>query len=259
MKIAYIGIDLFYSALETLDTIGCEIMEIFTCQVDNKTEFNEKVCGFAERNNIPCKTTRILREDIQRLLKNGCQAAICGGYYFKIPADTDLPVVNIHPSLLPVGRGSWPMAQAILWGHKKSGITIHKIAEGFDTGDILLQQEFQISDDETHQSFMEKANSLVPKMIKALMADFAHLYETAKPQTDGEYWDAPKKEDFTVTEDMKAEEADLILRAFYGYECIYKSREFEEIIIGGRAVKSDKNADARLPLADGFIKIEKVL
>ena len=124
MKIAYIGIDLFYPAIEALESLGCEILEIFTCETDNVTEFNVKITDFADKRNIPCKTSRITRDDIARLLKNGCEMAVCGGYYFKIPADTDLPIVNIHPSLLPVGRGSWPMALSILQGDKKSGVTM---------------------------------------------------------------------------------------------------------------------------------------
>ncbi len=258
MKIAYIGIDLFYPALEILDNLGCEIMEIFTCEVDNKTEFNKLITGFAEKNNISCQMTRITREDIKRLIDNGCDMAVCGGYYFKIPADTALPIVNIHPSLLPTGRGSWPMAQAILWGHKKSGVTIHKIAEGFDTGDIILQKEFSLADDETHQSFMEKANGLLEEMLKNLVESFDELYKKARKQGDGEYWKAPAEEDFTVTENMTADEADIILRAFFGYECIYKAKGKSKIVIGGRAVKSDKVDDISLPLADGYIKIEKI-
>ncbi|MBR5613810.1 MAG: hypothetical protein IKW64_00720 [Clostridia bacterium] len=259
MKIAYIGIDLFYPALEALEALDCEILEIFTCETDNITEFNVKITDFAVKRNIPCKKSRITKDDIARLLQNGCEAAICGGYYFKIPADTKLPIVNIHPSLLPVGRGSWPMALSILRGDKKSGITIHKIAEGFDTGNILLQREFEIADDETHKTFMEKANSLLPEMLESLIKNFALLWQNAKPQGEGEYWEMPAEEKYTVTYDMTVKEADRILRAFYGYECIYKTKDRRTLIIGGRAVKSYKTEGAEFPLVDGYIKIQKNL
>lgn len=253
MKIAYIGIDLFYTALETLEKLGCEIMEIFTCQTDNVTEFNLKVTGFAQLHSIPCNTERITVDDIERLIKNGCEAAICGGYYFKIPSNTKLPMVNIHPSLLPIGRGSWPMAQAILWGHKKSGVTIHKIAEGFDTGDILMQKEFDLTQDETHKTFMAKANGLLPQMLAELVANFEELYKNAVPQTEGEYWTTPKESDYTITPDMTANEADRILRAFYGYECIYSADGRKTTIIGGRAVASNDTEQKSFVLSDGYI------
>ena len=257
MKVAYIGLDLFYPALKTLKELGCEIVEVFTCETDNVTEFNREICNFAKRNNIPCNMSRITCEDIERLLQKGCRWAICGGYYYKIPADTDLRIVNIHPSLLPVGRGSWPMAQAILWGHKKSGVTIHKIAEGFDTGDILLQQEFEITEDDTHQTFMTKANALLPKMLEELVGDFDRLYDHATPQGEGEYWKAPTEADYTIHPHMTVQEADLILRAFFGYECIYQSGGKKTLILGGRAVRCDKTEGTKLPLADGYIEIRR--
>ena len=258
MKIAYIGIDLFYKALETLDTLGCEVMEVFTCRTDNKTEFNKKIRGFAKRHKIPCTLSPITEADIKRLLKNGCEAAICAGYYFKIPSETPLRIVNIHPSLLPVGRGSWPMAQSILWGHKKSGITIHKIAKGFDTGDILLQKEFNLSDAETHKSFMDKANSLFPSMLKNLVENFDDLYKNATPQGEGEYWAAPTEADYTITSEMTVKEADTVLRAFFGYECVYLKDSKKRFIIGGRAIKFNKKWLRRYPLIDGYIKVKKV-
>ncbi len=253
MKIAYIGIDLFYPALEKLYDLGCEIAEIFTCEVDNICEFNLKICAFAEEHHIPISKTPLNRDNIQRLIEKGCYAAICGGYYFKIPHDTDLPIVNIHPSLLPVGRGSWPMAQSILWQHKSSGVTLHKIAEGFDTGDILMQKEFLLDDDETHQTFMEKANSVLMDMLPELVENFKNLYADAKPQGVGEYWKAPTEADYTVADDMTVGQADLILRAFYGYECIYKNQEVCRTIIGGRAVLSSDLSDKKFPLKDGYI------
>ncbi len=253
MKVAYIGIDLFYPALEKLKSLGCEIIEIFTCKVDNVCEFNLDICAFTDKYNIPIKKDPINHKDIQRLIIKGCDFAICGGYYFKIPHDTELPIVNIHPSLLPIGRGSWPMAQSILWRHKKSGVTIHKIAEGYDTGDILMQREFCLDKDETHKTFMDKVNTSLVGMLAELIENFDTLYKNAKPQGSGEYWKAPAEDDYTITSEMTVSQADLILRAFYGYECIYKNEDKRIIIIEGRAVLSNDLFDKEFPLLDGYI------
>ncbi len=256
MKIAYIGIDLFFEALESLGTCGCEIAEIFSCETDNKTEFNLKIREYAEKNRIPCKLTRITREDIERLKDEGCDFAVCAGYYFRIPADTGFPIVNIHPSLLPVGRGSWPMPQTILRGMKKSGVTVHKIAQDFDTGDILLQREFELEEKETLVSFMEKVYGVIPQMMEELVSDFENLWKSARPQPVEEYWTAPVRDEMTVRKEMSAEEADKILRAFLGYECFYDGDELFEII-GGRAFEGEC-PDGALPLKDGYIEYEKI-
>ncbi len=256
MKIAYIGIDLFFEALCSLERCGCEIVELFSCETDNKTEFNVKICDFAKKKNIPCQLTRITRDDIKRLKEKGCTMAVCGGYYFKIPWDTDLPIVNIHPTLLPVGRGPWPMPQIILKGMKKSGVTVHKIAESFDSGDILLQREFEVSPDETLETYMKKTEELLPEMIETLLKSFDALWENAKPQADSPYWSAPLTEDFTVRYDMKAEDADKILRAFLGYECIYQGENKKFEIIGGRAQVGGIQDNQCLPLKDGYIRVK---
>lgn len=254
MKIAYIGIDLFYPALEELCRLGCEIAEIFTCETDNETEFNEKIIEFAECEGIPYSLKRITREDIGRLVREGCDFAICAGYYYHIPSDSGFPIVNIHPSLLPKGRGSWPMPWAILDGLSESGVTIHKIAEGFDTGDILLQQRFRLSENETLVGFMEKACACLPEMLLELTENFDELYRNAKPQGEGEYLEAPSEEDFTVTPHMTADKTDLILRAFLGYECIYDTGNAKYRMIGGK-VTSQKS---EFPVCGGFIHADRV-
>ena len=257
MKIAYIGIDLFFPALVALYEKGCEIAEIFTCQTDNVTEFNIDVVSFAKKHKIPYKTSRITVEDIARLRGKGCQAAVCGGYYYRIPVAEDFPIVNIHPSLLPMGRGPWPMPVSILRGDKKSGVTLHKIAEGFDTGDILIQREFTLSPDENLESFMEKASCIAAELMETLLENFDELWNGAKPQGEGEYLDEPSEECRTVSADMTVREADLILRAFYGYECFYGEGEKRIAFIHGRAEQG--KAEGLPEIRNGYIRFEKIV
>ena len=55
--------------------------------------------------------------------------------------------IGVHPSLLPRHRGPDPTAWAILLGDRTTGVTCHRIAEDYDTGDILAQEEIVIGDD----------------------------------------------------------------------------------------------------------------
>lgn len=52
--------------------------------------------------------------------------------------------VNIHPSLLPKYRGLSPQHQAIIHGDRETGVTVHMIEDGVDTGDIVLQKKIVI-------------------------------------------------------------------------------------------------------------------
>ncbi|MGA2506878.1 MAG: methionyl-tRNA formyltransferase [Chitinispirillaceae bacterium] len=60
-----------------------------------------------------------------------------------------LGTINIHASLLPKYRGPAPIQRAIEAGEKETGITVFRIDEGVDTGDILLQKRIRIGSDDT--------------------------------------------------------------------------------------------------------------
>ncbi len=264
MKAAYVGIDILYPALPALYDSGCDIVRIFTCETDNKTEFNTAVSGFALSHKIPLSKKKIVEEDLYGLLDEGCDFVLVGGYYYRIPVIDSLPIVNIHPALLPKGRGAWPMPVTILKGLTESGITFHRMSEGLDEGDILLQEKIPVYPDDDLKTLSSRQNACIPEMVKALIADFNGVWQAAYPQGDGaEYWKMPEEEDWTVTSDMTVREADLILRAFYGYECIYINRENGkrfELTEGKIAGDSEKSEGIRsFPVSGGYIVCSRVV
>ena len=220
MKAAYVGIDFLYPALPALAEI-CEILKIFTCRTDNVTEFNTQVTAYARDHGVPLQTERVRLSDLEDLAAAGCELLLCSGYYYKLPILPGLPMVNIHPSLLPEGRGAWPMAVTILRGLTRSGVTLHKMAEGFDEGDILLQQAIAVDPEETHKSLTDKQRALLPGLVRDLCADLPGLWAAARPQGAGDYWPCPTERDWTIGPDTDLETADKVLRAFYTYELIY--------------------------------------
>ena len=252
MKIAYAGFDLMYPAMEALASKN-ELIKLFTCDVDDEYETNFRVIELAKKLDIPVTTKRITREDIDELLDMGCELLVSAGYYYRIPVDKRLRMVNIHPSLLPYGRGAWPMPLAILDGLTESGVTIHKTEEGFDTGDILLQERFDLDADETLYSFMGKVNySLLPDMLDRLTSDFDDLWNNARPQGEGEYQPQPDPKDYIITPEDTVESANRILRAFFGFPCYYRDGKRVYELVSYMAYPGVGNEES-LPLADGHI------
>lgn len=86
--------------------------------------------------------------------------------------------INIHASLLPQYRGAAPINWAIINGEKKTGVTSFIINEVIDTGNILLQKEVDITDDETvgtlHDKLQESGSQLLIETLQ--------LLETGKQQ-----------------------------------------------------------------------------
>ena len=257
MKVTYLGIDLLVPVLKALLEEGCEIQKLFTCPTDNVTEFNTEVLRIAGKHDIPYTMNKITAEDIAQAEKEGCELLVCAGYYYRAPVSDTLPMVNFHPTFLPMGRGSWPMPRLILDRMPYGGITAHKMARDFDTGDILMRERFSLDQKENLQSYMEKVYARIPEMVHHLVTCLPELLAHAQPQEGGEYWPAPTEADWTITPSMDAEEADCILRAFYGYECVYHSGEQRTELIGGRLFTGE-NAGQAFPVKGGYILADKI-
>ena len=76
-----------------------------------------------------------------------------------------LGCINVHPSLLPQYRGPAPAYWILKNKEKFSGVTIHFIDEGIDTGDILLQRRCEIGIDESEESLGVKTTALGASML----------------------------------------------------------------------------------------------
>src|SRR5687768_1594427 len=84
-----------------------------------------------------------------------------------------LGTINVHASLLPKYRGAAPINWAIIKGEKVTGVTTFKLSHEIDTGNILLQKEVAIRDDENagdvHDKLMKAGAELLIKTIKGLL------------------------------------------------------------------------------------------
>ena len=80
--------------------------------------------------------------------------------------------LNVHPSLLPKYRGAAPIIRAMMAGEKSTGITIIKMNEKIDAGDIVLQEKVEIPEDitrgELEEIILDKACELIEKSFVGL-------------------------------------------------------------------------------------------
>jgi phosphoribosylglycinamide formyltransferase-1 len=79
-------------------------------------------------------------------------------------------IMNIHPSLLPSFPGLEGVSQALRYGVKVSGCTVHFVDENLDTGPIILQEAVPVYDNDTEESLHQRIHSvehrLYPKAIQ---------------------------------------------------------------------------------------------
>ncbi len=121
---------------------------------------------YALEKNIPVYQPETLKgEEFASLLDELSPDLIAVAAYGKIlPKNViDFPkygCINVHGSLLPEYRGAAPMQRAIIDGKKVTGITIMYMAEGLDTGDMLLKRELPIKDSDNFENIHDGLGAL---------------------------------------------------------------------------------------------------
>lgn len=117
---------------------------------------------FTKKANIPVITPLLLKtSEIREKLSSQSPDLIIIADYGKILPASLLSIpriasIGVHPSLLPLYRGPAPINWALLNGDKETGVTIFKMNEGLDTGDIILQKKIAIADNDNSYTLAEK-------------------------------------------------------------------------------------------------------
>ena len=84
-------------------------------------------------------------------------------------------VLNIHPSLLPAFPGLHAQEQAVAWGSKVSGCTVHFVDEELDHGPVILQRTVPVLDDDDEESLsariLEVEHQVYPEALRLICQD----------------------------------------------------------------------------------------
>ncbi len=118
---------------------------ILVLQLDNVKEQYEEIIDLEPDLIVTCAYGQILPKELLDYPRLGC--------------------INVHASLLPDLRGGAPIHRAIINGYKKTGITIMYMDVGMDDGDIISQEEIEISDTDTVSTMHDKLSALGSKLL----------------------------------------------------------------------------------------------
>lgn len=167
MKIVFMGTpDFAACSLETLVKAGHEIELVVTkpdCYRGKKAETQySAVKEMALKYNLPIFQPAKVKapENVAELKKYNPDVIVVIAYGQLLSQEIlDIPkicCVNVHASLLPKYRGAAPIQWAVLNGDKVTGVTTMRMDIGMDTGDIIMQEEMALADDETSGSLFDK-------------------------------------------------------------------------------------------------------
>lgn len=82
-------------------------------------------------------------------------------------------VVNTHPALLPSFPGAHAVADALAYGVRVTGTTVHLVDDGVDTGPILAQEMVQVLDDDDEQTLHERIKMVERRLLVDVLAAIA--------------------------------------------------------------------------------------
>ena len=113
---------------------------------------------------------------IKTLKDRGVELVVLAGFMrmLKEPFIDAYPngIVNIHPSILPAFRGLEAWKQALEYGVKYTGCTVHFLELGMDTGPIIMQAVVEVKDDDTpetlHQRIQVEEHKIYPAVIRLI-------------------------------------------------------------------------------------------
>lgn len=102
--------------------------------------------------------------------------------------------INLHGSLLPQYRGAAPINWAVINGEKQTGVTTFKLQHEIDTGDILLQEAFPVSADDTAGTVHDRMKDIGAALLVRTVQGLAEgtLQEMPQPHSEKELRHAPK-------------------------------------------------------------------
>jgi methionyl-tRNA formyltransferase len=196
-------------------------------------------------------------EDLQAKLEGIAPAAIIVVGYGRIIPQwmLELPKygnINLHASLLPKYRGAAPIQWAIASGESMTGVTTMRLAEGLDTGDILLQKELAILDEDTAETVSPRLAAIgADLMVQTLGRLFDGTIDPV-PQKNDEATLAPilKKEDGKIDFTRDAQEIYNRLRGFQPWPGAFTTFRGKTLNITAAKISGEKVLQAELLVRD---------
>lgn len=233
MKIVFMGTPEFAScSLNALIDAGYDIPLVVT-QPDRKGNRNKLILSpvkvMALENGIEVAQPVRLRKDeelIARLREIGPDMIVVAAFGQILPASVleipKLGCINVHGSLLPELRGASPMHAAILRGFDESGVTIMRMEEGLDTGDMISKTVCDISGKDITEVADILAHAGAELLVRTIpqIADGTAVYQK-QDDSKATYATMIKKTDGLTDFSESSDEIERKIRAYIEWPTCY--------------------------------------
>lgn len=223
MRIVFMGTpDFAVPSLQALIDAGHDVCAVYT-QPDKPQGRKQiltapPVKTLALEHDIPVFQPNTLKnEDEQARLRELAPEVIIVVAYGKLlpKAVLDIPphgCINVHGSLLPRWRGAAPIQWAVVAGDEMAGVTTMQMAEGLDTGDMLLTYETKVGEKETAGELFDRLAQSGAELLTQTLVKLDEI--TPRPQDDAQscYAHMLDKQMAVIDWSKSAHEIDCLIR-----------------------------------------------
>lgn len=223
MRIVFMGTpDFAVPSLQALIDAGHDVCAVYT-QPDKPQGRKQiltapPVKTLALEHDIPVFQPNTLKnEDEQARLRELAPEVIIVVAYGKLlpKAVLDIPphgCINVHGSLLPRWRGAAPIQWAVIAGDEMAGVTTMQMAEGLDTGDMLLTYETKVGEKETAGELFDRLALAGAELLTQTLVKLDEI--TPRPQDDAQscYAHMLDKQMAVIDWSKSAHEIDCLIR-----------------------------------------------
>ena len=223
MRIVFMGTpDFAVPSLQALIDAGHDVCAVYT-QPDKPQGRKQiltapPVKTLALEHDIPVFQPNTLKnEDEQARLRELAPEVIIVVAYGKLlpKAVLDIPphgCINVHGSLLPRWRGAAPIQWAVIAGDEKAGVTTMQMAEGLDTGEMLLTYETKVGEKETAGELFDRLAQSGAELLTQTLVKLDEI--TPRPQDDAQscYAHMLDKQMAVIDWSKSAHEIDCLIR-----------------------------------------------
>ncbi len=148
-------------------------------------------------------------------------------------------VINVHASLLPKYRGSAPIQYSVINGDKVTGITVMQTSVGVDAGDILMQRELEIGDDETAGELFDRLSILGAETIVDALdkIENGELKPVSQDESKATHVKMLKKQDGLIDFSKTAQEIKNLIRGLNPWPIAFTFFEGKTLKVYSASVK----------------------
>ncbi|MEP6924647.1 MAG: methionyl-tRNA formyltransferase [Pyrinomonadaceae bacterium] len=259
MRIVFMGTP--SAAVPTLQKIlddGHEVVAVWT-QPDKPAGRGNKLTvppikEFALANNLTVHQPVKIKapETLELLTSHQADAAVVVAYGRILPESLlkapRLGCINNHFSLLPKYRGAAPVNWAIVHGEATTGVTTMQMDAGLDTGNILLQREIDILQNETAPELLARLAIVGAELLSKTLQDLDELEPRTQHHVDASFAPIMKREDGLITWELGAKDIVNRIRGFQPFPNAFAYLGDKKLVLWNAVAES-----LSAPLAAGTI------